>query len=107
MLSDEILFQGFDQHGIVDLKTKEIVNNHRKTITLENHVWIGLRSTVMPGVTIGKGAIVATGAVVTKNIAACSIAAGVPAKQIKQETTCCRPWDNIDKESLLFIESLT
>lgn len=46
-------------------------------------VWIGRRVMIMPGVTIGKGAIIAAGAVVTKDIPDFAIAGGVPAKVIK------------------------
>jgi acetyltransferase-like isoleucine patch superfamily enzyme len=48
-----------------------------------NDVWIGSRATVLNGVTIGDGAIVAYGAVVTKNVLPYSIVGGVPAKHIK------------------------
>jgi acetyltransferase-like isoleucine patch superfamily enzyme len=48
-------------------------------ITIGNHVWIGMRVTVLAGVTIGDGAVVAAGSVVTKDIPAGMLAAGVPA----------------------------
>ena len=54
-----------------------------KPIVIEDDVWIGARVTVLGGVTIGRGAIVAAGAVVTKNVAPYSIVAGVPAKPLK------------------------
>lgn len=50
---------------------------------IENDVWIGQRAIVMPGIHIGKGAIVGAGAVVTKDVPSYSIVAGVPAKIIK------------------------
>lgn len=53
------------------------------TITIEDNVWVGARSMIMHGVTIGKGSVVAAGSVVTKNIPAYKIVAGVPAKIIK------------------------
>jgi acetyltransferase-like isoleucine patch superfamily enzyme len=53
-------------------------------IKIENDVWLGSNVLVMPGVTIKTGAVVAAGAVVTKDIPAFSIAAGVPAKVIKK-----------------------
>lgn len=46
--------------------------------------WLGHNVVVMPGVTIGTGAVVGSGAVVTKDIAPYTIAAGVPAKPIRQ-----------------------
>lgn len=48
-----------------------------------NHVWIGMNATVMKGVIIGECAIVGAGAIVTKDVPARAIAAGVPAKIIK------------------------
>lgn len=46
-------------------------------------VWLGMRSMIMPGVNIGEGAIVAAGAVVTKDVPAYTIVGGNPAKAIK------------------------
>lgn len=45
-------------------------------------VWLCFRSTVLPGVTVGEGCVVATGAVVTKDVPPCSVVAGIPAKVI-------------------------
>lgn len=55
-------------------------------IVIEEYVSIGSRATILPGVTIGKGAVVAAGAVVTKNVAPYTIVGGVPAKPIKKRT---------------------
>src|SRR5476651_461468 len=52
-------------------------------VVIQDDVWISTHAVVLPGVTIGKGAIVAAGAVVTKNVQSYSIVAGVPAKVIK------------------------
>lgn len=49
-----------------------------------NDVWIGHDATIMPGLTIGDGAIIATKAVVTKDVAPYTIAGGNPAKLIKK-----------------------
>ena len=53
-------------------------------IRIEDKVWLGANVTVLPGVTIGEGAIVAAGAVVTKDVAARTVVGGVPAKLIKR-----------------------
>ncbi len=53
------------------------------TITIGNDVWIGDRVTILPGVSIGNGCIVAAGAVVTKSFPDYCIIGGVPAKVLK------------------------
>ncbi len=52
-------------------------------IIIEDDVWLATRCTILKGVRIGKGAVVATGAVVTKDVPPRSVVAGVPAKVIK------------------------
>lgn len=53
-------------------------------IVIENHVWIGQGAQILKGVHIGEGAIVAAGAVVTKDVPAHAVVGGVPAKVIKE-----------------------
>lgn len=48
-------------------------------VTIERDAWIGSNAIVLPGVTVGEGAIVAAGAIVTKSVAPYMICAGVPA----------------------------
>ena len=55
-----------------------------KPIIIEDDVWIGAHSVILPGVTIGKGSVLAAGSVVTKNVEPYSVVGGVPAKLIKQ-----------------------
>lgn len=52
-------------------------------IHIGKHVWIGSNSTILPGVTIGDGAIVAAGAVVAKDVPENTIVGGVPARIIR------------------------
>lgn len=64
------------------------VNDHfsegaSREIYIEDDVWIATRATILKGTRIGKGAVVAAGAVVTKDVPPYSIVAGVPAKVIK------------------------
>ena len=49
---------------------------------IEDYVWVATRATVLPGVTIGEGAVVAAGAVVTKDVEPYTIVGGVPARSI-------------------------
>ena len=52
-------------------------------IHIGKNVWIGANAMVLPGVTIGDGAVVAAGAIVTKDVPANTIVGGIPAKKIK------------------------
>ena len=55
----------------------------RRPVVIGDNVWIGYRVIILPGVTIGRNAIIGAGAVVTKDIPAYAIAGGVPAKVLK------------------------
>jgi maltose O-acetyltransferase len=52
----------------------------RAGVSIADYVFIGPRAIILPGVTIGKGAVIAAGAVVTKDVAPFTIVGGVPAK---------------------------
>lgn len=59
-----------------------------KPVVIEDYVWIASRATILPGVKIGRGAVVAAGAIVTKDVPPLSVVAGVPARIIgKRENT--------------------
>ncbi len=55
-----------------------------KPIIIEDNVWIGRRAIIMPGVTVGQGSIVATGAVVMMNVPPNTLVAGNPARQVRR-----------------------
>lgn len=74
-----------DFHCIRDSQ-KEVINPSMPVIIGDN-VWLGQSATVLKGVTIGNGAIVAANAVVTKDVPAGCIVAGNPAKVIKENVT--------------------
>lgn len=57
-------------------------NDKSGDVMIGEDVWIGTNSTILPGVQIGRGAIIGAGAVVTKNVPPYSVFAGVPAKII-------------------------
>jgi acetyltransferase-like isoleucine patch superfamily enzyme len=70
----------FERHDI-PMKQQGV---KRRTIVIEDDCWIAANSIIVAGVTIGKGSVVAAGSVVTSDIPPYSVAAGVPAKVIKQ-----------------------
>ena len=78
-ISEDVLIRDSDNHTILR-------EGYKKTapINVGNHVWIGARSVILKGVTIGDGAIIAAGAVVTKDVPPHTLVGGVPAKIIKE-----------------------
>lgn len=68
--------------------------NLKKPVSIGNDIWIGAGATILPGVTVGDHAIIAAGAVVTKDIRPWQIAVGVPAKSIKDR----RHLENISRD---------
>ena len=59
----------------------------KEEILIGDKVWIGCRSTVLKGVTIGNGAVIAAGSIVTKDVSANCCVGGNPAKLIKENIT--------------------
>lgn len=78
-IARNVVIRDTDAHSIVDGKHQKI-----KPVKIGNHVWIGANATIMKGVEIGDGAIIAAGAVVTKNVPERCLVAGIPAKIIKE-----------------------
>ncbi len=66
----------------LDLPIKE-QGVDRSFVTIEDDCWIASNVVILAGVTIGKGSVIASGSVVTKDIPPFSVAAGIPAKVIK------------------------
>lgn len=85
LMAGNVNFVGKHDHEI-DVPCQLIWNGHRKDsgITIiGDDVWIGNNVTVVGPVKIGRGSVIAAGAVVTKDIPECEIWGGVPAKKIK------------------------
>lgn len=60
-----------------------------KPVIIEDNVWVGAGSIILPGVTIGKGSVIAAGSVVTRDVPKHTVVAGVPAKVVKQLEHIC------------------
>jgi acetyltransferase-like isoleucine patch superfamily enzyme len=58
--------------------------DHSRPIFIGEDCWLGMNSVVMPGVSVGRGCVIGSNAVVSKNVPPYSVAAGVPAQVIKQ-----------------------
>jgi virginiamycin A acetyltransferase len=70
-------------YQMLDVKTEMPYDRFEKPCLIGNDVWIGCNVTILRGVSVGDGAVIAAGSVVTKDIPPYAIAAGVPAKVIK------------------------
>lgn len=100
MLAGEIAFQSNDQHAVFqmhDLAKCNIKND----IVVGDHVWIGLRSTMLPGARVGQGSIIGAGSVVTGLIPEWSLAAGVPCRVLRSDVSWSRSIATPDKGTLL------
>jgi acetyltransferase-like isoleucine patch superfamily enzyme len=56
--------------------------SRRSPVRIDDYAWLSFRATVLPGVSIGRGAVIAAGSVVTRDVPPMSIVAGVPARMI-------------------------
>jgi acetyltransferase-like isoleucine patch superfamily enzyme len=74
---------------------------HRTTgadVRIDDFAWIGFRAVIMPGIQIGRGAVVAAGAIVTRDVPAMAIVGGMPARRIGERRSALkyqkvhRPW---------------
>jgi acetyltransferase-like isoleucine patch superfamily enzyme len=89
LLAPRVALIGRDDHRI-DAVGSTIWDSPRGEggkVIVEDDVWIGFGAIVMSGVRIGTGSVIAAGSVVTKDIPAYSVAAGVPAKVIRERFT--------------------
>jgi acetyltransferase-like isoleucine patch superfamily enzyme len=89
LVAGDVAFVGRSDHRF-DVVGKTMWDSPRGVscaTVVEDDVWIGYRAIVLSGVTIGRGAIVAAGAVVASDVARYSIVAGVPAREIGRRFT--------------------
>jgi acetyltransferase-like isoleucine patch superfamily enzyme len=65
---------------------RDDIGGRERPVTIGDFVFVGSRATILPGVNIGEGAVVAAGAVVTKSVGPREIVAGIPARKIGMRT---------------------
>jgi len=71
-----------DSHEM-DSPRQRCGERYARPVVIEDGVWIGARATILPGVTLGTGCVVAAGAMVTKDVPRDTLVGGVPARPIK------------------------
>lgn len=76
LIAKEVCIRDDDRHHIVGSESAQ-------PITIGNHVWIGTRATILKGVTIGEGSVIAAGAVVVNDVPPHCLVGGVPARIIR------------------------
>jgi acetyltransferase-like isoleucine patch superfamily enzyme len=96
LLSNEIIIQSADQHGVVDLKSGKIINSAQTNVHIGNHVWIGHRASILHGADIGSGSIVGFGTLANKKTPENSLIAGVPGKIKKNDISWSRSPSRLD-----------
>ena len=81
-----------EDNAMIAANAQIITNNHDpydrpvllcKPVVIRENAWVGAGATILPGVTVGKNAIVAAASVVTKDVPDCAVVAGNPAKVVK------------------------
>lgn len=80
---DVMIFHGDHSMSRRDIPMRLQGDSVSKPVVIGDDVWIGARSIILKGVHVGKGAVIAAGAVVTKDVPEYAIVGGVPAKVIK------------------------
>lgn len=78
LLADEVLVMDSDFHGVGGAAAKSA------PVILQAGVWVGARAIILKGVTIGEGAVVGAGSVVTRSVPPRSLVVGNPARIVRQ-----------------------
>lgn len=86
LFSHHINIRTSDAHPLYDIETGDRCNK-AKDVIIGDHVWVTARCIIQKGCNIGSGAVVATGSVVTKDVPANCVVAGMPARVVKENVT--------------------
>lgn len=81
-IGPDVIIRDNDGHPILNSQSPSV-----SKVKIGNKVWIGARAIILKGVTIGDGSIIAAGSIVTKDVPSMCLAAGSPAKVIRENTT--------------------
>jgi maltose O-acetyltransferase len=73
-----------------------------RPVVIEDYVWIGMRAMILPGVRVGRGAVVAAGAIVTRDVEPMSVVAGVPARVVAHRDPAALDYAFADEPLALF-----
>ena len=84
---NHMMMVGKFYRAVTEEDKRKFGGGYDKDVIVEEDAWLGCNVTLLSGVTVGRGAVVAAGAVVTKDIPPYAIAGGVPAKFIKFKWT--------------------
>jgi acetyltransferase-like isoleucine patch superfamily enzyme len=87
VVADRVMLIDFD-HGVVEVdRPIRLQGIYKRDVRVGNNVWIGYGACVLRGVTVGDNAIIGTSSVVTKDVPANAVVAGVPARVIRMRET--------------------
>jgi acetyltransferase-like isoleucine patch superfamily enzyme len=83
VVADRVMLIDFD-HGVVEVERPiRLQGIYKRDVNVGNNVWIGYGACILRGVTVGDNAVIGTNAVVTKDVPANAVVAGVPARVIR------------------------
>jgi acetyltransferase-like isoleucine patch superfamily enzyme len=93
MFAQNVVLSGMNhQYERIDISpTQQDITTNQ--IIIEDNVWIGANSVVIPGITIGKHAVIGAGSVVTKDVASYTVVVGNPAKVVKRYNWETKQWE--------------
>jgi acetyltransferase-like isoleucine patch superfamily enzyme len=91
-----------DSHAIFDMKTGALINfSERPTLTIEDHVWIASRATVLADSRLGAGSILGAGSVAKGEFPRCSLITGIPGRITRNEVSWTRSYNGTNADLVI------